>query len=182
MKWECHHQTPQDALEALRVNVKQLLLAATAYSEETIERKLKIEGECIVWMGTRNKDGYGRIYIPNTKSYDWKVHRVVWCAFNNQKIAPEIQLLHSCDNPPCCNPLHLRPGDSKENAEDRSDRNRVGRMFGMNNPQTKISDAQVKEIREMRKLGFLQREIGKNFGVSASHVSEILSGKKRGRS
>ena len=32
--------------------------------------------------------------------------------------------LHNCDNPPCCNPAHLRPGTAKENAEDKTARGR----------------------------------------------------------
>lgn len=30
--------------------------------------------------------------------------------------------LHSCDNPPCINPAHLRPGDHQANADDRVER------------------------------------------------------------
>lgn len=31
-----------------------------------------------------------------------------------------LKVLHSCDNPICCNPAHLRPGTQKDNALDRS--------------------------------------------------------------
>lgn len=31
---------------------------------------------------------------------------------------------HTCDNPPCCNPLHIIDGDTRANALDASDRGR----------------------------------------------------------
>lgn len=41
-----------------------------------------------------------------------------------------LDLLHSCDNPPCCNPKHLRPGTHMENMIDMDTRKRGANQFG----------------------------------------------------
>ena len=35
-----------------------------------------------------------------------------------------MHILHSCDNPKCCNPAHLRPGTHQENMDDMQARGR----------------------------------------------------------
>jgi HNH endonuclease len=164
-----------ESLEALRQVVKQLLL------EKTVRKvvDLEIQNECIVWNGARNRDGYGRVYLPKTNSFDWKVHRVVWSLYWQKEIPKGLWLLHQCDNPPCCNPYHFRLGTNTENSLERDSRNRTGRMYGWKNPATKLSAEQIKEIKDLSQLGFLQREIANRFGIKQPHVSAILSGKQR---
>jgi HNH endonuclease len=164
-----------ESLEALRQVVKQLLL------EKTVRKvvDLEIQNECIVWNGARDRDGYGRVYLPKTNSFDWKVHRVVWSLYWQKEIPEGLWLLHQCDNPPCCNPYHFRLGTNTENTLERDIRGRTAKMYGLKNPQTKLTDEQVREIRLLRQRGFLQREIAEKFNVKSCYISEILSGKKR---
>ncbi|MFB9187253.1 HNH endonuclease signature motif containing protein [Dactylosporangium sucinum] len=44
-------------------------------------------------------------------------HRVAWEVANGQPIPDGLQVLHSCDNPPCCNPAHLSIGTQAENMQ-----------------------------------------------------------------
>lgn len=47
--------------------------------------------------------------------------------------------------------------------------------------QTKVSDAQVQEIRELRvETGVSLKEIGRRYGISESQVCRIVNGKSRG--
>lgn len=50
-------------------------------------------------------------------------HRVAY-EIANGPIPDDLWVLHSCDNPPCCNPSHLRVGTYKDNVRDRVERDR----------------------------------------------------------
>lgn len=89
--------------------------------------------ECWEWPGTRIGSGYGTITIGTDKGGSGKqyyVHRIM-CAFWHGP-APEDKpnVLHSCDNPPCVNPAHLRWGDQADNAEDSIKRGRSANQYG----------------------------------------------------
>jgi hypothetical protein len=48
-------------------------------------------------------------------------------------IAEGVVIRHSCDNRPCCEPLHLLSGTHADNVQDRVARGRTARMFGVAN-------------------------------------------------
>ncbi len=61
---------------------------------------------CWEWAGTRNKSNYGTITSEGTGK---GVHRVV-CTWLYGNLPYSLVVDHVvCDNPPCCNPLHLIP-------------------------------------------------------------------------
>lgn len=85
---------------------------------------------CWPWLGGRDKDGYGR-----HGSASRRIPRMV-CEATYGPPFPRAVALHSCDNPPCCNPSHLRWGTQKENVADamakgrhRPGPRRVGSMW-----------------------------------------------------
>jgi hypothetical protein len=81
--------------------------------------------ECWEWGGTRDKDGYGfrslGVWINR------RAHRLAWAWANGMwhrnggdtAIPAGMFVLHSCDNPPCCNPAHLRLGTHEENMREK---------------------------------------------------------------
>lgn len=74
---------------------------------------------CWPWLGAKGDKGYGRFKV-NGKLY--LPHRLV-SALENGRFAdvPEYHgsvVMHSCDNPSCCNPKHLKPGRQIENVAD----------------------------------------------------------------
>ena len=69
---------------------------------------------CWEWQGQRNAKGYGVFsLLGETGAY-----RVAYRLIKGD-IAPAMRLLHSCDNPPCCNPAHLTEGTHLENMLDK---------------------------------------------------------------
>lgn len=96
-------------------------------------------------------------------------HRTVWAVFNGRWPTPNEVVQHTCDNPPCVNPAHLIVGTQADNI---STRPRSGRWFGMSTG--KLTPAQVAEIRASNKP---QIALAKEFNVSQSAISNIITGK-----
>ena len=108
------------------------------------------EDDCWSWSGGRNKQGYGRISV-STKTKTDGAHRVSWRLHNgNAEIPPGMFILHSCDNPQCTNPKHLRLGTRSENNLDMYSRGRQGVRklpIGEDNHKTVLTKDQVLAIR-----------------------------------
>lgn len=68
--------------------------------------------ECWEWKGQLRWDGYGRFVIMRKPVW---THRFSWELHNGRKIPAGGHILHSCNNPACVNPKHLRVGTHKEN-------------------------------------------------------------------
>lgn len=86
--------------------------------------------------------------------------------------------MHSCDNPPCCNPRHLSPGTRQDNVDDCVRKGRVVSLKGSTRGNAKLTEQQVLHILDLRENGATQRAIASKFGVHHSTVGAILKGKK----
>jgi hypothetical protein len=78
-----------------------------------------IEGDCWLWTGRCDKQGYGLI---SYKGGHYLVHRLFFCLVHNfDPKDTEDCVLHvrQCFNRNCFNPRHLYFGDARQNAEDR---------------------------------------------------------------
>jgi hypothetical protein len=134
----------------------------------------KGEDECWEWMGPTTNDGYGRIGI-NRKYYS--VHRLVY-ELTKGKIPNGKVVMHLCNNPPCCNPKHLRRGSIKDNVTQmyRENRDRHVIQEGELNNNSKLSVGEVIEIRKLYTIGnYSQRELGKQYGMSQGSISSIVN-------
>jgi len=135
-------------------------------------KKLKIaDNGCWEWDGHTNGDGYGEISIRQShlKYLVVGCHRVAWMLVYGT--IPDGQcVLHKCDNPTCCNPLHLFLGTQLENIADRT---RKGRTQRRGRP--KLTKEQVIEIRRLASIGTLTKvEISKLFNVQNAAISKVV--------
>jgi len=124
---------------------------------------------CWEWQARRDKDGYGHFGL-NGSSY--QTHRVAFAVTNGDT---DLLVLHTCDNPPCCNPNHLFAGTIKINSQQRDDRGRAANTRGEGNGHTKLTEDDVHEIRRLYAGGWLQHEIAEDYGISQSTVSKICT-------
>jgi hypothetical protein len=89
--------------------------------------------------------------------------------------APANVSLHSCDNPLCINPRHLRWGTHAENTRDAVDRGRLlpSGVTGESHPGAKLTADNVAEIRASSLSG---AALAAKFGVSKSAVNRARRG------
>ena len=139
------------------------------------------EDECWEWKGFKNNKGYGRTWI-NDKGY--YAHRVIYSLAYPNTIslnAPTSTietgfLLHTCDNPACCNPKHLWIGTHKDNMEDKAKKGRCPDFSGDKGPNCKLSMEQAREARLFRKNGMSARELAIKFEISLASMKTLLRG------
>lgn len=74
--------------------------------------------ECIEYEGARTTKGYGQYTLPVGRGkYIMLAHRVAY-ELAHGPIPAGLQVMHTCDNPPCVNPEHLRVGTGSDNMRD----------------------------------------------------------------
>lgn len=133
---------------------------------------MKTPDVCWNWKSAKNKQGYGMICIDRKGVL---AHRVAYSIFKGE-IPPGMCVMHTCDNPSCCNPYHLRTGTVLENNADRHQKNRSGggSSRGISNPQNKLTEHDVMTI---YRSGDSLSKIAQKFGISISTASDIKNGK-----
>jgi len=140
-------------------------------------------GQCWLWTGARDDQGYGSIKEGGRGSRLLKAHRVSW-ALHHGKLSDSINVLHECDNPACVRDSHLFVGTFADNSRDAAAK---GRTVYQAHPEriphgesaggAKLSATDVEAIRKLRARGWTQRRIAGRFGVTQAAISLVLLGK-----
>lgn len=135
---------------------------------------VKTADECWEWSANKYPNGYGQIAASAHKKL--LAHRVAW-ELHFGVIPPGMSVCHKCDNPPCCNPNHLFLGTTADNLADmqRKGRKVLGLTIGIANGNSKLTEADVREIRRLSAAGIGGRKLAKMFGLkSKSSVRSIV--------
>lgn len=141
--------------------------------------------ECWLWTASCSVDGYGRLSLGGTgrrgRARLGFAHRVAYALEHGSvpSTTTTTRVLHTCDNPPCCNPAHLYLGTQEDNARDRSQRGRDGGSMrrGELNGSAKLTRAQVDEIRRRADEGLAYGErkaLCEEFGIASSTFHRIV--------
>lgn len=110
------------------------LTVLTRAEADRFWKKVRKAGDDECWEWTACRTGakmlgwYGRFALRKKRYY---AHRVAWCLSRNwpmEYLTDRLAILHTCDNPICCNPAHLLLGTQLLNVQDmiRKARHRNG--------------------------------------------------------
>lgn len=137
---------------------------------DTFWRYVEKTDGCWLWKGAIGTTGYGVLRYCNKTLY---AHRVSYQLAHG--IEPTKFILHSCDNPPCVNPNHLREGTPADNRRDAVIRGRV--RLGSKHPLARLDEVAARDIYHSLHNGASVTELGRKYGVSPGTISAIKSGK-----
>ena len=114
---------------------------------------------CWLWMGAKNKDGYGS--FGDGAGRTMLAHRFAYQEFIGE-IPPGMYVLHKCDEPSCVNPAHLWLGTQADNVADCAEKGR------RNQSRIRRLDlGQREEIRALYATGeYSLAALGRRFGVT----------------
>lgn len=134
----------------------------------------KTDNGCLEWNGFKNGSGYGMVWLNGKHR---RVHRIVLSKKLGRPLEDSEVTRHMCHNPACCNPDHLEAGTTQDNIQDKILAGRQSK--GEGNGASKLTDAQVEEIRKINGKVSL-RDIANLYNIHYVHVSRIQSGRSRG--
>ena len=123
-------------------------------------------GNCWLWQGDTNHNGYG-VFVYQGRKHP--AHELALSFTTGEKRLDALDTCHVCDNPPCCNPTHLRFDTRLSNVREMYERGRAARPG-------RLTDEQVVLMRERRAAGALQKDLARDFGITDGQVSLIIRG------
>lgn len=152
------------------------------FKAEAAKREGK-RGECWMWTkrsAERNTSAtFGTRKGRSTDPGD-TVYRLSCAAFVEPITDEKPFVLHSCDNPWCWNPEHLRAGTARDNAQDAVSRGRnyLGGPHeyarGEKIHLAKLTEESVREIRQAHAQGASQVDLGKQYNVTQATISGVV--------
>jgi len=125
-------------------------------------------GNCWVWTGVIEVQGYGRLRIDG-KSI--KAHRLSF-VLHGGELDDDQGALHHCDRRACVRPTHLYAGDHWSNQEDVAE---AGTRKGAGNPNARLTEEQVLAIRARLPLEWGEMtEIARTLDVTVQAIFDIV--------
>lgn len=152
--------------------LKQKLLEKMASSADAQKRfwdrvAVRKKNECWVWTTTlckANNCGILNISPRHGLNVRMKAHRISYF-LTHGSLPHELEVCHTCDNPPCCNPHHLFLGTQNDNMQDCQQKGRTSR--GDKHHWHKLTEKQVVEIRKIHATGMISiSQLARNYHMS----------------
>lgn len=146
-------------------------IARAGCPKERFWPMVKVAGpdDCWEWQGRRTERGYGEFHY---RQKPWRAHRFA-LVLRGYDVDGWV-VLHRCDNPPCCNPNHLRLGTPADNNADMMVKGRSRHFVGSQNRSAKLTDDAVRAIRASRE-GL--PALASRYGVAKSVICNVRNRK-----
>src|SRR3990167_4021500 len=138
-----------------------------------MENRNITKNSCWEWVKWKNPKGYGFQIIDGSA---YSVHRISKAVFDGFDIHSNLFICHHCDNPPCFNPEHLFVACRMDNMIDMFNKGRGNKARGERNGSSKLTEKDVREIRNLHKNGLSYQKIAVLFGVTTGSVFPICAG------
>lgn len=140
------------------------------------------EGGCMEVDCAHDSGGYPRMSIDGRNC---KVSRLLMPFLMADPVdITGLEVMHTCHNPGCINPEHLRLGTHADNMQDMVDAGRarggierggISHQSGERHGNARITWNEVHEIRRLYATGqYSQRELAGMFGVPHQHIGCIV--------
>lgn len=121
-----------------------------------------------------NSHGYLKVRLSIAgRRVNKRVHSLVACAFIGERPSDADQIRHLNGNRHDNRAVNLAYGNGKENAADRDGHGTTAK--GERNGWARITEATVREVRQLREDGLLYREIAELTGVTRHHARQIVA-------
>ena len=120
--------------------------------------------KCWEWQASRNHQGYGAF------CYQGKVYpasRMAW-KLTYGDIDEGLFVCHKCDNPACCNPIHLFLGTPLDNMRDKVAKGRMPKIRKCLTPEQR--QYVIDHYFDPDKFAY---EVAQEVGISAAHAYNI---------
>lgn len=142
------------------------------YDRDFILARIDIDPQTGCWLWNKGiaSAGYG---VVNTNGHT-TAHRLAYSIWIGDPGG--LNVCHSCDNPPCCNPAHLFAGTQNDNIQDATNKGRFPQ--GELHWKSKLTAETVNFIRGSKESG---KSLAFRYGVSESTVSVIRNRKSWSR-
>jgi hypothetical protein len=131
-------------------------------------------GPCWLWLGSRNRQGYGwirvngRTRLAHQVALEFEGYYRILAPFGKQQVG------HLCDTPECVRVSHLKIWTPQDDADDKRSKDRQTR--GERHHSAKLRQQDVDEIRRLYAVGVPQGALVRRFGVDQTTIRRILRG------
>jgi hypothetical protein len=126
---------------------------------------------CFLWMGELTTNGYGHVIVSMRPRRRVGAHRMAY-ALVHGPVPAGLDVCHRCDNRACVNPDHLFAGTRAENLGDMVRKGRSAK--GEDHSQVVMTEALVREARDLASQGMRHREIGQHLGIHPGTIRSAV--------
>lgn len=140
---------------------------ARTRSADLFARAIPRPSGCWEFEGGLQSEGYGYWTVGGRSVL---AHRAMWAIHHGDPGA--LDICHSCDNRRCLNPDHLFIGTREDNMRDASSKGRTCR--GERRQNSKLTEATVREIRQLARVGGSRRLMAERFGVCHRQITAVI--------
>lgn len=144
--------------------------------EQRLAERTVRDGDCIIWTGCKDKDGYGLVVFGHRKTF--RLTRVLW-KLSHGPIPPKHFVCHTCDRPSCVNIEHFFLGTAGDNTRDMIRKGRAKNLRGNNHPLVKVPDEVIPEIKRLRSEGWKLNQLAEKYGTTFGNISWICRGGRK---